>query len=56
MFKIEDEPEPPNEGACLRCLMNGNRHMRGPYLRYMMSRNSQMRRVGVFKIYDGSES
>ena len=32
MFKIYDEPESPNEGACLRCMMNRNRHMTGPYL------------------------
>ena len=51
-----DEPESPNEGACLRCMINRNRHMRGPYLRYMMNRNRQMRGGGVFKIYDDSES
>ena len=54
MFKIYDEPESPHERACLRCMMNRNRRMRGPYLRYMMNRNRQMR-GGVFKIYD-SES
>ena len=29
MFKICDEPESPNEEACLRFLMNCNRHMEG---------------------------
>ena len=30
--------------------------MRGPYLRYMMNRNRQMKGGGVFKIYDEPES
>ncbi len=27
--KMSDEPESPNEGACLRCMSNRNRLMRG---------------------------
>ena len=27
-FKINDEPESPNEGACLRYMMNWNRRMK----------------------------
>ena len=30
--------------------------MSGPYLRYMMNRNRQMKGGGVFKIYDEPES
>ena len=29
MFKIYDEPEPSNERACFRYMMNPNREMRG---------------------------
>ena len=30
VLKTQDEPESPNEGACLRyIMMNRNRHMRG---------------------------
>ena len=29
MFKTYDEPESPNEGACLRYMRNRNRQMRG---------------------------
>ena len=54
--KIYDEPEQPNEGACLRYKMNRSRQVRGPYLRYMMNRNRQMKGGGVFKIYDEPES
>ena len=28
-FKINDEPESANEGACLRYMMNRNPHMKG---------------------------
>ena len=42
MFKIHDEPESPNEGACLRYMMNRN--------------NRQMGRGRVFKIDDEPES
>ena len=31
MFKIYDEPESRNEGACLRYMMNSNREMRGMF-------------------------
>ena len=29
MFKIHSEAESPNEGVCLRYIMNGNRQMKG---------------------------
>ena len=32
MFKIYDEPESPNEGACLRCMMNRHRQMTGRWI------------------------
>ena len=54
--KIYNEPEQPNEGACLRYKMNRSRQVRGPYLRCMMNRNRQMKGGGVFKIYDEPES
>ena len=34
MFKISDEPELPNEGACLRYIMNPDRQMRGVFKVY----------------------
>ena len=39
MFKIYAEPESPNEGACLRSMMNPNRQTREKCLTYMMNRN-----------------
>ena len=51
MFKIYDESQTPNEGACLSYMMNRNRQMRKRG--YMMDPNRQRR---VFKIYDDSES
>ena len=29
VLKMYDEPESPQEGACLRYMMNPNRHMKG---------------------------
>ena len=29
MLKVYDEPESPQEGACLRCMANLDRQMRG---------------------------
>ena len=29
VFRAYGEPESPNEGACLRCMMNPNRQMKG---------------------------
>ena len=70
MFKTYEEPESPNEGACVRYMMNPNRQMGGGVgrvsdpespnegaacVRYMMNRNRQMK-GGVFKISDEPES
>ena len=38
-----DRPQSPNEGACLRHMLNRNRQMRGPVLRYMLNRNRPTR-------------
>ena len=54
MFKIDGEPESPNEGACLRSMMNPNRRMRVVFIRFIMNWNRQM--TGQFKIYDEPES
>ena len=51
MFKIYDEPETPNHGACLRYMMNRAFNIydesksphEGACLRYVMNRNHQMR-------------
>ena len=43
MFKIYDEPESPNERACLRYMMKTESPNEGPCLRHMMNRNRQMR-------------
>ena len=43
MFKIFDEPESRNEGACLSYVMNPESPDEGRDLRYMMNRNRQMR-------------
>ena len=53
VFKIQDDPELPNKGACFRFMVNGNYQirrvlqiygsryqMRGACLRYRMSRYS----------------
>ena len=29
MFRMYDDPESPNEGSCLGCMLNRNRQMRG---------------------------
>ena len=66
MLKIYDEAESRNKVAGLRCMMNRNCQMRGRVkiygdpesptvkhearLRYMMSRNRQLKRV--FEIYE----
>ena len=42
MFKIYDEPEWPNEAACLRYMMEPQARNEGACLRYMMNRNRQM--------------
>ena len=44
--KIYDEPESPNEGACLRYMMKDEAEARNEgacLTKYMMSRNRQMR-------------
>ena len=57
VFKIYDEPESPNEGACLRYMMKRNRQITGQFtiydepkspnegarLRCLMKRNRQVR-------------
>ena len=35
MFKTYDEPESPNDGACLIYMMNRTRQIRGPYLTHI---------------------
>ena len=44
MLRIYADPESPNEGACLRHMMNRNRQMTGQFksLRYVMNWNRQM--------------
>ena len=39
VFKVLGESEPPNEGACLRYMMNQNRQMRGRVSDIMMNQN-----------------
>ena len=42
-FKICDQPQSPNEGSCLRYVLNLARQMRG---RFSSSRNVMNRQVG----------
>ena len=34
MFEIDDEPELPQDGAHLRCMMTHNRQVRGVFMIY----------------------
>ena len=43
MFKIYEEPELPNEGACVRYIMNRRRPNEKACCRYMRNRIRQMR-------------
>ena len=48
VFMMYDEPESPDDGACLRYVMSWKRRVRGrAYISYMENRNRQM--MGVFK-------
>ena len=49
-----DQPESPNEGECLRYMLNRNRHMRGGVLQTYDEPQSPNGR-GVFNLYDESE-
>ena len=42
-YKIFDEPESRNEGACLRYMMNPELPNEGRVLRYVMNPNPEMR-------------
>ena len=40
VFKVYDEPESPDEGACLRCMLIRNGHTRGVLKMYDESESS----------------
>ena len=51
-MNLHDEPESPNEGACLRYRMNRNRQNEAVCLRYTMIPNLQTSGGGLFRIPD----
>ena len=56
MFKMYEEPELPNEGACVRYFMNRRRQMRRRVVDILRNRIRQIQMREHVKIYDEPDS